>query len=129
MRHSAWSWKLVNERLVRMSPAALFTVSTPLATAHLAGDESLACTHSAALVPLNSTIASDGASRSVAPGVMILGTGVQTSVSSGFGRFVVSVCARTEWVEMATSANESEMRRLIEPPEKRQAEMRKGESR
>src|SRR5215211_256442 len=65
-----------------MPPAALFTVRTPSATGHVAGDLSFISTHSSRLEPLNSTMASDGGPPLV-PGVMIFGTGVQTSVSSG----------------------------------------------
>jgi hypothetical protein len=46
--------------LVSIPPAVLFTVITPSPSVHFAGDRSLICTHSSRLVPLNSTIASDG---------------------------------------------------------------------
>src|SRR6478672_3485538 len=67
------------------TPGAFFTVITPSATVHWAGDLSWADTHSSRLLPSNRTIASEGGAALVAPGVTILGTGVQTSVSSGFG--------------------------------------------
>src|SRR6185295_17687605 len=67
-----------------MLPAFLLTVSTPSATAHCAGDPSCADTHSFWLLPSNRTIASEGADPLV-PGVTIFGSGLQTSVSSGFG--------------------------------------------
>src|SRR5277367_4720050 len=68
-----------------MFPPDLFTVITPSATSHLAGDLSLLVTHSSRFLPSNSTIASDGAAPQVAPGLTTLGTGSQISVSSGFG--------------------------------------------
>src|SRR5579875_290148 len=68
-----------------MFPAALLTVRTPSATVHLAGDLSLAETHSSRLLPSNSTIASEGGAPQVTPGVTTLGTGSHTSVSSALG--------------------------------------------
>src|SRR5271166_5136576 len=76
-----------------MFPAALFTVSTPLATIHLAGDLSLTDTHSSRFLPSKSTMASEGGAASVAPGVTTLGTGSHTSVSCGFG--AAGSCADT----------------------------------
>src|SRR5690242_156796 len=70
-----------------MSPLGLFTVITPFATVHFAGEPSFADTHSSRLRPSNSTIASDGGASLVFPGVTTLGTGVHTSVSSGRGAF------------------------------------------
>src|SRR5580765_750760 len=67
-----------------MLPAFLLTVRTPSATAHCAGDPSCADTHSFWLLPSNRTIASEGAEPLV-PGVTTFGSGLQTSVSSGFG--------------------------------------------
>src|SRR6187401_3029393 len=67
-----------------MLPAFLLTVRTPSATTHCAGEPSCADTHSFWLLPSNRTIASEGADPSV-PGVTIFGSGLQTSVSSGFG--------------------------------------------
>src|SRR5690242_14581675 len=67
-----------------MSPPDLTTVATPLATDHFAGDPSLAETHWSRFRPSNRTMASDGGASLVAPGVMIAGTGSQTSVSCGF---------------------------------------------
>jgi hypothetical protein len=66
------------------TPRALFTVSTPPATVHCAGDLSRVSTHSSRLRPSNSTIASDGGALSAAPGVTTGGTGARTSVSAGF---------------------------------------------
>src|SRR5437867_663048 len=66
-----------------MSPDGLFTVTTPLATVHFAGDPSLSDTHASRFLPSKSTTASDGASASTRPGVITTGTGVQTSVSAG----------------------------------------------
>src|SRR5580704_15271353 len=68
-----------------MFPPDLFTVITPLATSHFAGDLSLLVTHSSRFLPSNSTIASEGAAPQVAPGTTTFGTGSQISVSSGFG--------------------------------------------
>src|ERR1700689_3506804 len=68
-----------------MFPPVLFTVITPSATSHFAGDLSLFVTHSSRFLPSNSTIASEGAAPQVAPGVTTAGTGSQISVSSGFG--------------------------------------------
>src|SRR5437868_13083058 len=68
-----------------MSPEGLLTVNTPLATTHFAGDASLAVTHWSRSFPSNKTTASEGASALVRPGVMIAGTGFQTSVSAGLG--------------------------------------------
>jgi hypothetical protein len=45
----------------------------------------LAETHSSRFLPSNSTIASEGGAALLAPGVTILGTGSDTSVSWGFG--------------------------------------------
>src|SRR5579859_5685590 len=67
-----------------MLPPVLFTVMTPSATVHLTGDLSLLVTHSSRLLPSKSTMASEGGAVQVAPGVTTLGTGSQTSVSSGF---------------------------------------------
>ena len=78
-------------RLDVAAPCALFTVSTPSATVHLAGDLSRLDTHSSRFLPSNSTIASDGGAALVAPGVTTLGTGSHTSVSSGFA--AVGCCA------------------------------------
>src|SRR5438874_2540141 len=69
-----------------MSPDGLLTVMAPSEMVHLAGDLSRAVTHSSRWRPSNSTTASEGASALLRPGVMTRGTGVQTSVSSGFGR-------------------------------------------
>src|SRR5271157_3825454 len=68
-----------------MFPPALFTVSTPSATIHFAGDLSRFETHSSKFVPSNRMIASDGGAMQVAAGVTTFGMGSQTSVSSGFG--------------------------------------------
>src|ERR1700722_16789623 len=68
-----------------MFPPVLFTVITPSATSHFAGDLSRFVTHSSRFLPSNSTIASEGAAPQVAPGVTTGGTGSQISVSSGFG--------------------------------------------
>src|SRR5580693_10335284 len=89
------------------TPGALFTVITPSATSHLAGDLSLFVTHSSRFFPSKSTIASEGAAPHVAPGVTTLGTGSQISVSSGFG--LAGDCAKSGAV-MAIRA--AEARRL-----------------
>src|SRR5881394_853561 len=69
-----------------MLPDFLLTVTTPSWTSHWAGDLSLTVIHSSRLVPSKRTIASEGAAGETAgPGVTILGTGCQTSVSSGLG--------------------------------------------
>jgi hypothetical protein len=68
-----------------MSPAALFTVTTPSLTIHLAGDLSFADTHSSRFLPLNKMIASDGGVVQSLPGVTTAGVGDHISVSSGFG--------------------------------------------
>src|ERR1700730_6005327 len=88
-------------------PPDLFTVITPSATSHLAGDLSRFVTHSSRFFPSKSTIASEGAAPHVAPGVTTLGTGSQISVSSGFG--LAGVCAKSGAV-MAIRA--AEARRL-----------------
>ena len=63
---------------------ALFTVTTLLATTHFAGAErSCADTHSSRFLPSNKIIASEGGAPQVAPGITTLGSGCQTSVSSG----------------------------------------------
>src|SRR5271169_2971429 len=66
-----------------MLPADLATVITPSATVHCAGDLSFADTHSSRFFPSNRTMASEGGAPQVAPGVTILGSGSQTSVSAG----------------------------------------------
>src|SRR4051812_46048421 len=66
------------------TPFSLFTVKTPSATVHLAGDLSLTNTQLSRFFPSNSTIASEGGSVLWGPGVTIFGTGSQTSVSCGF---------------------------------------------
>src|SRR5258708_39557621 len=69
-----------------MLPASLLTVTMPAATVHLAGAEwSCAETHSSRFLPSNRMMASEGAAVGVAPGVTTLGSGFQTSVSSGLG--------------------------------------------
>src|SRR5271170_6268895 len=76
-----------------MLPASLLTVTMPSATVHLAGAErSCAETHSSRFLPSNRMMASDGAAAQVAPGVTTLGSGVQTSVSSGLGAGFGSGC-------------------------------------
>ena len=49
------------------------------------GEWSATDTHSSSFRPSNSTIASEGAAASLAPGVTMGGTGEYTSVSSCFG--------------------------------------------
>src|SRR5689334_2555653 len=67
-----------------MLPAFLSTVTIPSATIHFAGPlRSCAETHSSRFLPSKRMIASEGAAAQVAPGVTTLGSGVQTSVSSG----------------------------------------------
>src|SRR5690242_5536359 len=72
-----------------MLPAALFTVTTPLATVHLAGDLSRTDTHWSRFLPSKRTMASEGGAVALsdggAPGVTTGGTGVHCSVSWGFG--------------------------------------------
>src|SRR5687768_4496292 len=69
-----------------MLPAFLLTVITPSATVHCAGDLSFTLSHSFWFFPSNRTIASDGGGVGTSgPGVTTLGTGSQTSVSSGLG--------------------------------------------
>src|SRR3984893_7295355 len=74
-------------------PPDLFTVITPSATSHFAGDLSRFVTHSSRFFPSKSTIASEGAAPLVAPGLTTLGTGSQISVSSGFG--LAGDCAKS----------------------------------
>src|SRR5687767_7529592 len=73
-----------------MLPAGLFTVITPSATVHFAGDLSLVATHSSRFFPSNRMMASAGAVQVLVPGATTFGTGSQTSVSSGRG-FCVAV--------------------------------------
>src|SRR5450432_1349272 len=69
-----------------MLPASLLTVTMAAATVHLAGAErSWAETHSSRFLPSKRMMASEGAAVGVAPGVTTLGSGCQTSVSSGLG--------------------------------------------
>src|SRR5271167_2623299 len=75
-----------------MFPPALFTVITPSATIHFAGDLSRFETHSSKFLPSNRTIASDGGAVQLAPGVTTFGTGSQISVSCGFGGAGVAAC-------------------------------------
>src|SRR5580698_9229381 len=84
-----------------MLPAALFTVSTPSPTFHLAGDLSWAETHSSRLRPSKRTIASEGGAVQLAPGVTTFGTGSQTSVSCGLA--ADGFCAkRGEFIRIRT---------------------------
>src|SRR6266487_1397627 len=88
-----------------MLPDFLLTVMTPSCTVHWAGDLSLTVIHSSRLVPSKRMRASEGgAGLLTGPGVMTLGTGCQTSVSSGLGlsaakeingRLEISTRART----------------------------------
>src|ERR1051325_10044634 len=67
-----------------MLPVFLSTVTMPSATIHLAGAlGACAGNHSSRFLPSKRMIASDGAAVQVVPGVTTLGSGVQTSVSSG----------------------------------------------
>src|ERR1700685_2444134 len=76
-----------------MLPAGLSTVRMPEATVHLAGAaRACADTHSSRFLPSKRIMASEGAALQVAPGVTTLGSGVQTSVSSGLGAGLVSGC-------------------------------------
>src|SRR5450432_2189758 len=69
-----------------MLPASLLTVTMAAATVHLAGAQrSWAETHSSRFLPSKRMMASEGAAVGVAPGVTTLGSGCQTSVSSGLG--------------------------------------------
>src|SRR5439155_7638318 len=69
-----------------MLPDFLLTVMTPSCTFHWAGDLSLTVIHSSRFWPSKRIVASEGgATETDGPGVMTLGTGCQTSVSSGLG--------------------------------------------
>jgi hypothetical protein len=77
-----------------MLPPVLFTVITPSATVHSAGDLSFTETHSSTFLPSNNTTASEGGVPVfTGPGVTTFGTGSQISVSSGFGAGAAGVCA------------------------------------
>src|SRR5215470_7878667 len=94
-----------------MLPVFLSTVTMPSATIHLAGAlRSCAETHSSRFLPSRRMIASEGAAAQVVPGVTTLGSGVQTSVSSGlavgcWAKTVVDRAIRNAavkaWVRMA----------------------------
>src|ERR1700685_1921079 len=94
-----------------MLPASLLTVTMPAATVHLAGAvRSWAETHSSRFLPSKRMMASEGAAVGVAPGGTTLGSGCQTSVSSGLGAgcWAKRVEARSEiasrdrnWVRMS----------------------------
>src|ERR1035438_9711074 len=86
-----------------MFPSALFTVITPSATIHLAGDLSRFETHSSKFLPSNSTIASDGGAEQLAPGVTTFGTGSQISVSAGFSAAACACAACGEAGDCAKS--------------------------
>src|SRR3954468_8273469 len=75
-------------------PEPFFTVMMPSCTSHPAGDWSFTFTHSSSFFPLKRTIASEGGSVQVAPGVTTFGSGDQTSVSSGLGLGACS-CEKT----------------------------------
>src|SRR6266550_428679 len=69
-----------------MLPDFLLTVMTPSCTVHWAGDLSLTVIHSSRFWPSKRMMASEGGEGLVTgPGVMTLGTGCQSSVSSGLG--------------------------------------------
>src|SRR5690348_2142900 len=93
-------------------PLALLTTRTPSLTVHGAGDLSRVDTHSSRFFPSKRTIASDGGSESLAPGITTLGSGSQTSVSLGLPRGPLAgaagCCAKSEMEAAArrvTSAN------------------------
>src|SRR6185295_13970584 len=90
-------------RLVSMFPAGLLTVITPSATVHFAGDLSLVATHSSRFLPSNRTMASAGALHELVPGATTLGTGSQTSVSSGRGFCVEGACCAAREIVSAPS--------------------------
>src|SRR5271156_4095226 len=96
-----------------MLPESLLTVTMPWATLHLAGAErslslSWAETHSSRFLPSKRMMASEGAAVGVAPGVTTLGSGCQTSVSSGLGAGLVSGC----WAS-AVAARVTNRRRAV----------------
>src|SRR5690606_42049418 len=109
-----------------MSPAALFTVSTPLATVHSASlpadetnfDMSLPSTntlesgapsHSVRSVPSNKTMASDGGVMIPAdgadPGVTTGGVGLQRSVISGM--ILTDIAAGVSWAGASSTLRHS----------------------
>src|SRR6185503_20918133 len=67
-----------------MLPAVFETTITPSLTCHWAGVWSFVETHCDRSLPPNSTMASEGAAASVAPGVTTGGLGSHCSVSCGF---------------------------------------------
>src|SRR5690606_34988217 len=79
--------------------AGLCTVITPSCTFQPAGDPSFTFSHSSSDVPSKSTMASDGGSASVFPGVTMGGSGSHTSVSFGLG--FAPCCATTAVVSKA----------------------------
>src|SRR5580658_10036389 len=95
------------------TPCALLTVRIPLATTHWAGVWSWADTHSSWFLPSNRTMASEGGAESVAPGVTIGGTGVQTSVSSDSGLAGCCAARAAERETRAARARRRESRGLI----------------
>src|SRR5947208_580044 len=96
-----------------MLPPFLLTFIVPSSTVHLAGSWVPTATHWSALLPSNSTTASDGGSAvgcSVAgAGVTTGGSGFQTSVSSGRGRAPLS-CAGSFETKRATTTRETQPR-------------------
>src|SRR5438445_8787554 len=69
-----------------MLPDFLLTVMMPSCTFHWAGDLSLTVIHCSRFWPSKRMMASEGGAMETAgPGVTTLGTGCQTSVSSGLG--------------------------------------------
>src|SRR5215472_12560854 len=77
-----------------MLPVLLATVTMPSETFHLAGwARSWAETHSSRFFPSKRTIASEGGLPHSTAGVTTLGSGVQTSVSSGLGCWEWSLAA------------------------------------
>src|SRR5690606_3214164 len=72
-----------NDSLVLMSPVPGATVTAPSFTVHLAGPPLSTETHLLRSRPSNNTMASEGGSEGVVPGVTILGCGSHTSVDSG----------------------------------------------
>src|SRR3954469_18628892 len=91
-----------------MLPASLLTVTMPLETVHLAGAlRSWAETHSSRFLPSKRMMASEGAAVGVAPGVTTLGSGCQTSVSSGLAAGLVSGCWTKAEAEAARLTNRS----------------------
>src|SRR5580698_224287 len=99
------------------TPCALLTVIMPSATNHCAGVWSCAETHWSRFLPSKRTIASEGGSVLVAPGVMMGGTGSKTSVSSGLGLGACCAESRAAAETRAATARDCENRLRIDADE------------